>query len=132
MMVLRKLRAQCADERDVQAIEPSDGLAAGIAVVMPTPCGSRDEVTALHEDALPVDCGVRAGALEDQPDGRLRVSVAPSNFPRQDQLQPTVKCRRERVLVSECRVLKDQNSSLRFFCADELSCLHEQGPHVGI
>lgn len=128
--------AEETQHRDVQAVQPDHRLAAfrggAVAVVVPGPGRSDDEVARLHAGAFAVHRGVGAVALDDEAQGRLGVPVAGSDLARQDQLQAGVEARGDRRLAGKVRVLQHQHAAHRFLGADQIACLEQERAQFAI
>ena len=120
-----ELRGEGLHDADVEAVHPYHRLVAW--VVVPGPRRRDDEVTRVHRGALAVDRGVRARALDDEAQRRLRVAVARRNFAGKDELQPGIEALRDARLAPHPRVLQDQHAADRLLGGDQLARLHEIG-----
>src|SRR5262249_30836236 len=99
-MMLGERRIQELDDRDVEAVEPEDRPIALVAVIVPRHRRGDDEITLVHDRALAVDGGVRAAALEHEPQRTLRMTMGWRDFAGQYQLHAGVEIRRDLGLPS--------------------------------
>ena len=65
-------------------------------------------------DALAVDRGIGALALDHEAQRRLRVAMAGRDLAGQDELQPRVERVRDRRGAAQARILEHEHAALRF------------------
>ena len=85
--VLYEVDGEVGEVGQVEAVEPNHGPAAILAVVVPVPRGSQDDITTLHLDTAALDGGEAALALDDEAHGKGSVAVGLGRFVWHDQLQ---------------------------------------------
>ena len=83
-ITLGEARVEKRYQRNIEPVEPDDGLLARIAVVVKRPRWRDDEVARMHGGPLTVDSGIRAFAFDDKAQRRLGVAVARRNLAGQD------------------------------------------------
>ena len=82
---------QRADQRDVQAIHPDHRHVAGVAVIVPSPRRSDNEIPRTHGDAFTTDGSVSTFAFDHKAQRRLSMAMGRRDFAGQDQLQAAIE-----------------------------------------
>ena len=129
-IALGEARVEKRHQRNIEAVEPDDGLLARIAVVVERPRRRDDEVTRMHGGPLTVDGGICAFAFDDKAQRRLAVTVTRRNLAGQDQLQAGVQAVGDRRRAAQTRVLHHQHAPLSFTGGDEAAGLHQVRAHL--
>ncbi len=105
-------RLQQMDERRIEAVHPVTHAVGLAAVAVPAPVGREQHVVRLHFEALAVDDGVGAFALEDEPERVRRMAVGARLLSRQDRLVGGDHGAYRRVGVAFDRIEQDQVAAL--------------------
>ena len=95
--------------------------------------GSRrrdDEIAWMHRRALAVHGGVRAFAIDDEAQRRLRVPVARRHFAGQDQLQAAIERPRDARFTTQARILEHEHAPLRLLRRDQAAGLDDVRSNV--
>ena len=85
-IVLAKDRAEELAEGIVECVQPDHRRRAKMTVVVPGPARRENEIAGMHRDALALDRGVGAFALDDEPQRIRRVPVRGSDLAGLDHL----------------------------------------------
>src|SRR3546814_3963727 len=92
---------------------PDHGPIGLIAVVVPLPPWSEDQIERLHHSFFTIDRCESPAPLKHETQGALRVSMAWRDFAGQDQLQSGIQARNDGRLAYEARILENEHAS---FC----------------
>ena len=88
-IALSKMHRGETEQRQVEHVQPDDGVCALVAVVMPMPDGRHDNVTADERHLLALD-GSESLAIDDEPTGKGEVSVGRGRLAGINQLKTSV------------------------------------------
>ena len=130
--LLGKTRAQQFDDLDIEPVEPHHRLLGLVAVIVPGPGGSDDEIAGLHRGALAVDRGIGAVTLDDEAQCRLGMTMGRRDFARQDQLESGEERTGDRGLPLQSRIFQDQDATLGLMGRDQAAGLHQMRPDLFI
>lgn len=94
-----KVQGEVPEIWQVQPVQPDHGPGTVLSVVMPVPGRRQDDVPTLHLDALAVDCGEAAIALDDEAHCKCCVAMCRRGLVGHHQLKPGINgvCRVRRV-----------------------------------
>ncbi len=118
------------DLRNVETIKPDHGTLAFMPMIMPGPRWGEDQVSRIHVGTFAINGREGAFTFDNEPQGRLGVSVGRCNLTRQNQLKSCIKRICSFCFPTKCRIFKDQHPSLGFFGTDDLSGFEEKGADV--
>jgi hypothetical protein len=131
-IVLAKDRAKELAERIVQRVQPDDRRCSEMAVVVPGPAGREHEVARPHGNALALNRGVGAFALDDESQCIGRVSVSGRDLAGLDDLQSAIDRAGDVAGARQSRVFQHEDAALGFLGGDEVDRKHERRAHVPV
>ena len=99
-------------------------------MIVKRPGRRENEIARMHDDALAIDGGVGALALDNGAQGTRHVAVAAGEFARQHQLQPRINALRDTRSAGEAWILEHQDTALGFARGDQLARFHQERPHL--
>src|SRR3546814_2617769 len=123
---LGEASVEVAHGRDVEAVQPDHGPIGLIAVVVPLPPWSEDQIERLHHSFFTIDRCESPAPLKHETQGAFRVSMAWRDFAGQDQLQSGIQARNDGRLAYEARILENEHASFCLLGADQIACARSE------